>query len=131
MSIYHNLWVYMNKYRNKEKNCYQDHLHASIKEAGHCNVLTAMKQSGEILDYAVEPKITLQEAFMGWDGKMVRAITFKPDFVVYGDGYTEYQDVKAIDRKTGKPRMTEAFQLRWKMLQAKFQGESCYRFKIV
>ena len=82
-------------------------------------------QSGEILGYVVEPKIVLQEGFKGWDGKAVRAITFKPDFIVYGHGYTEYQDVKS------KATITVAFTLRWKMLQAKFQGESCYRFRLI
>lgn len=115
----------MSKYGNIAKKCLKAHEHASKAEARHCNVLLAMKQAGEILDYAVEPKILLQEGFVGWNGKKVQAITFKPDFIVYGDGYTEYQDVK------GMKKTTEAFTLRWKMLQAKFQGEPCYRFRIV
>ena len=43
------------------------------------------------------------------------------------DGETIVEDVKGQDKKTGKLQMTEAFRLKWKLLQAKYPQ---YKFEL-
>jgi len=44
----------MSKYNNRKTYCLMRHLHDSKFEAGYCNRLLAMKQSGEIQHYDVQ-----------------------------------------------------------------------------
>jgi len=112
-----------NKYGNRKTYCLSKHKHDSKKEAGHCNVLLAMEQSGEIISYENQPRYELQPMFRNpHTGKAVRAITYTADFVVYHNGMTEIIDVKGVQ--------TDAFKLRWKMLQYK-NREKGYKFSIV
>ena len=115
----------MTKYRNIERKCLSGHKHDSIKEAGHCDVLLAMKQNSEIIDYAVGTPIELIPPIMNSQGEKIRAMTYTPDFVVFREGVTEYVDVKS------KVTKTQAFILKWKLLQYKYQNDKGYRFTIV
>src|SRR3990167_10377246 len=115
----------MNKYGNRRTECHQHHGHDSIKEATYCDQLELLSKTGEVIKYKVAPKVILQEKFRGQDGKMVRAITYSPDFIIYWDGGTEFVDVKG-----GRGTQTAAWKLKWKMLQWKYRNEptGAYRF---
>ena len=62
----------------------------------------------------------LHEGFVDGEGKKVRPIYYKADFTYTQDGREIVEDVKGIDRATGKIRSTEAFQLKWKLLRARY-----------
>jgi hypothetical protein len=115
-----------NKYGARKTECYSGHLHASAKEADHCNVLLAEKKDGRLIRYEVEPRLILQESFVNWEGKRIRAITYRPDFIVYKNGITEFIDVKG-----GKATQTRDWSMRWKMLQKKYEGQPGYKFTVV
>lgn len=116
----------MTKYRNTKRVCGQDHKHDSIKEAGYCDQLALLLKAGEILGYEVHKTFELQPKFK-YGGKTIRAITIKPDFVVYWDGGTEIVDVKG-----GKATQTRDWKNKWKMLMYLHRNEpGVYRFTVV
>lgn len=114
------------KYGNRKTECHQGHRHDSKKEAHYCDELEIRKKAKDIIDYEVEPKQVLQKSFRGFDGKMVRAITYTPDFVVYHDGATEFIDIKG-SKKTDTP----TFKQKWKMLQYKYRDDKNYTFTLI
>ena len=74
-----------------------------------------------------QAELVIQEAFTTPDGKKHRPVTYKADFAYERDGEKIIEDVKGEDEKTGKYQMTEAFRLKWKLLQAKYPG---FKFEI-
>ena len=117
----------MSKYGNSRTRCCQSHTHDSKVEATYCDHLYLLTKAGEVIKYEVAPKIILQEKFRGQDGKMVRAITYSPDFIVYWDGGTEFVDVKG-----GNGTQTTSWKIKWKMLQHMYHNEptGAYRFTV-
>lgn len=90
----------------------------SDKEARRYLELTEMQLRHEISQLQLQVKYVLQEAMTGADGKRIRAITYKADFVYAESGHLIIEDVKSII--TAK---SESFRLRWRMLQAKFKDD--------
>lgn len=96
---------------------------ASKKEAERYLELKLMQRGGVISELECQPKFTLQDAFATSRGQRVRAITYTADFkyrVVnssyYGDHSIDVGTVIIEDVKS-KGTKTQAFVLRWKMLQ--------------
>lgn len=116
----------MRKYRNKNKICRQSHFHDSMKEAGFCDDLELRKRAHDILDYKIQQKHVLLEAFVNSEGKKIRPITYTPDFIVFHNGLTEIIDVKG-----GHATQTQAWVLKWKILQSKLTEKGRYKFTIV
>ena len=59
------------------------------------------KDDKSIAKIECHPKYTLLESFRGIDGKVERAITYKPDFrITYADGTIEVVEVKS--KRTAK-----------------------------
>ena len=61
----------------------------------------------------------IQEKFV-YQGKTVRPIIYCADFVYRKDEKTVVEDVKGFDKKTGKWRTTQTFELKWKLLKARY-----------
>ena len=92
----------------------------STKEYGRSRELLLLKRAGQISDLKRQAELVIQEAFTSPDGKKHRPIVYRADFIYKRDGETIVEDVKGKDENTGKYQMTEAFRLKWKLLQAKY-----------
>lgn len=99
----------------------------SRKEYARSRELLLLKRAGKISNLKRQAELVIQEAFTTPDGKKHRPIVYKADFVYERDGEKVIEDVKGQDGKTGKYQMTEAFRLKWKLLQAKYPG---FKFEI-
>jgi len=115
----------MNKYRNKKKTCKQSHFHGSIKESLFCDELELRLKAHDIHGYDVQKTFELVPKFINSEGQNIRAITYTPDFVVQHDWYNEIVDVKGSHKIK-----TQAFTLKWKMLQYLLREKGRYKFTI-
>lgn len=76
----------------------------SKEEALYYLYLKEEKQRGNVLDFTLQPKITLIPGYKKY-GKNVRAMTYKPDFwIKYADGREEYIDVKGMATQASEMR---------------------------
>lgn len=120
---------------NATKTMIDGYLFDSQSEARRYLVLKSRWQAGEITQPVVHPQFFLAgEAISHADGKRRKlpAITFHPDFA-YREGDTQViEDVKPHkeNKKSGKrvPYTTEAFRLRWNILQRYYPD---FSFRIV
>jgi hypothetical protein len=84
----------------------------SKKEAQYYQRLKLMQMAGEIKRFELQPKFELLPSFK-YQGKAIRAITYKADFrVIYPDGREEIIDCKAV--------RTQQYIIRKKLLLAKY-----------
>lgn len=95
----------------------------SIAESRYYQDLVLLKRAGKIHDFQRQPEFILQPAFKDRDGKTVRAIKYRADFLVFYDGITEVVDVKGF--------RTKDFELKWKMVQYLHRHHPEYKFTIV
>jgi hypothetical protein len=103
-----------NKYNNR-KTIIDGIKFDSQAEATYYIKLKNQRESGRIVGFECQPTIILQDKFK-YQGQTIRAITYKPDFLVYhASGMIEYIDVKG--------KKTELFNVKWKMLQKKMKDE--------
>lgn len=87
----------------------------SKREVDYYLYLKKQKEEGQIADFSLQPKFTLQEKFRK-RGKLFRAITYKADFkVVHLDGHVDIIDIKGVQ--------TTAFKLKQKMFEYKFEED--------
>ena len=100
----------------------------STKEFQRHRELALLQKGGQISDLKWQVSILLSEAFVDRHEKTHQAIYYKADFTYVENGRTVVEDVKGIDRLTGKIQTTEAFRIKWKLLQARY-GE--WEFRIV
>lgn len=130
------------KYRNQRVYVYEDGFTATAKADGHgsivekfdsvkeyqrCLELRLMERAGKISGLTPQTTLVIQEKFRSQDGKTHRAITYRADFAYMEDGVRVIEDVKAFDKKTQKFRTTETFNIKWKLLQAKYPN---YKFRL-
>ena len=131
------------KYRNEKVYVYEDGFlsdspkltthgrviekYDSRKEYDRSRELLLLKKAGKISNLKRQAELVIQEAFTTPDGKKHRPVTYKADFAYERDGEKIIEDVKGEDEETGKYQMTEAFRLKWKLLQAKYPG---FKFEI-
>lgn len=87
----------------------------SAKEARRYQVLKSMQDAGEISDLWLQSIITLMEGFI-YRGKYIQPVRYTADFVYNKDGKMVIEDVKSV--ATAK---TEAFRIRWRLLQHKYR----------
>ena len=99
----------------------------SRKEYARSRELLLLKRAGKISGLKRQAELVVQEAFTTPDGKKHRTIVYKADFMYERDGEKIVEDVKGQDDETGKYKMTEAFRLKWKLLQAKYPD---FKFEI-
>lgn len=88
----------------------------SAKEARRYQVLKSMQEAGEISDLWLQSTITLMEGFI-YEGKYTQPVRYTADFVYNKDGKMVIEDVKSA--ATAK---TEAFRIRWRLLQWKYRN---------
>lgn len=99
----------------------------SIKEYNRGKELELLAKAGRIQNLRKQVPLVIQDTFVDKHGKNHRAATYQADFMYEQDGAVIVEDVKGIDRKTGKIRTTEAFRLKWKLLQSRYPD---YEFRI-
>ena len=99
----------------------------SEKEYSRSRELLLLKRAGKISDLKRQAEMVIQEGFQSPDGKKHAPIVYKADFVYERDGKIIVEDVKGQDERTGRLLMTEAFRLKWKLLQAKYPQ---YQFEL-
>lgn len=89
----------------------------SVKEYDRCLELRKMEKIGVIKELRRQVKFILQPAFER-AGKTFRAITYTADFC-YKDKSDRniVEDVKGLDKDSGKIITTKEFELKWKILQ--------------
>ena len=92
----------------------------SSKEHRRCQELRLLQKCGVISDLKTQDVLVIQPAFTAADGEKYRAITYRADFTYTQDGKQVVEDVKGYDEKHGKYLTTEAFNLKWKLLKAKY-----------
>ena len=87
----------------------------SIKEGRRYGTLKLLKKAGKIKDFIIQAPLKYHI-----NGKWI--FTYKADFLVmYNDGSWEFEDVKGIDRKTGKAITTSTFNLKKKILEEHYK----------
>lgn len=100
----------------------------SIKEFHRWNELKTLEKAGEISKLERQKKFVIQPAFKYKEEK-IREIAYKADFFYQdNEGGFIVEDVKGFDKKKGKFMTTEEFNLKWKLLKAKYPE---YVFKLV
>ena len=92
----------------------------SKKEYARHKELELLERGGVISDLKWQVPMLINEGFVDGEGKKVRPIYYNADFTYTQDGKEVVEDVKGIDRVTGRPRTTEAFQLKWKLLRGRY-----------
>lgn len=87
---------------------------SSKAEAEYYLGLKLLKRAGTILDFTLQPRYTLLEAYKHpLTGKKVQGIDYVADFLVtYPDGHTEVVDVKGM--------RTEAYKIKKKLFESKY-----------
>lgn len=113
-------WKGYSKYRNK-KTEYAGIRFDSKREAERYAELKLLEKAGEISHLELQPIIVLQEKFK-YNGKTVRAITYRADFAYYDHAIEKavIEDVKGME--------TDVFKLKKKLFLKKY-GDA-YEFRI-
>ncbi len=93
----------------------------SMKEYRRCMELRQLERMGQIQDLKRQVSIIILESFM-YNGKRIQGITYRADFMyrVPDDPHPVVEDIKGIDKHTGKPKVTADFRLKWKLLKKKY-----------
>jgi hypothetical protein len=125
-----------NKYRNLRVYIYEDGFISHQKEINHgklkekfdsvkeyerASELRLLERAKIISNLETQKTLIIKEGFITQDKKKVRAITYKADFFYQNaDGDWIVEDVKGFNKKTNKYQTTETFNLKWKLLQARY-----------
>ena len=89
----------------------------SVKEYERGRGLELLQRSHQISDLKRQVPLEIQPA-MRREGTLIRAVVYRADYCYQKAGKTIVEDVKPLDKKTGKYRLTKDFTLKWKLLQA-------------
>src|SRR3990167_10666612 len=108
----------MTKYHSRWTICRKGHNHQSKREADACGVLDLLEHARKVKDIKYQPAFTLQEGFIGLDGKKVRAITYTADFSFYDK---EQRKFRVVDIKGFS---TPVFAMKRKMFYYKIKNKS-------
>ena len=129
------------KYRNRRVYVYKDGFVANIKTDSHgtlketfdsqkeytrCIELRLLERAGKISGLKLQVPLVIQESFVDAAGKKQKAVVYRADFMYEEGGRVIVEDVKGVDKRTGKPVCTEAFKLKWKFLKKKY-GDYVFR----
>jgi len=123
------------KHRNKIVYVYEDGYVTSTKNEGHGIIkerfdsqkeydrwseLKLLERAGEIGELRRQVPFELFPAFSDKEGVRHQAVNYKADFTYTEKGTEVVEDVKAYDVVRGKHLTTETFNLKWKILKAKY-----------
>lgn len=125
---YNNIKVYEDEFgciadckENLKGKCIR--VYDSTKEFKRWCELSIMQEAGEISNLNRQVSLIIQEAFI-YEGKRISAITYKADFVYQKNNKEIIEDVKPFDEEKGKYLTTKDFNLKWKLLKAKYPEKS-------
>ena len=88
----------------------------------HCELMLLQK-AGKITDLSCQVVLEVSPQFTDREGKLHRAVNYKADFVYKENGQEIVEDVKGLDKKTGTYQTTEAFNIKWKLLQSRYRDK--------
>lgn len=91
----------------------------SKKEYRRYSELQVLEKAGKICGLERQYVLVIQEAF-DYRNEHIRPITYSADFKYEQDGTVTIEDVKGFDRNTGKWLTTQVFNLKWKLLKARY-----------
>ena len=91
----------------------------SVKEYNRWYELCLLQKAGKIHELRRQIRIPIQEAFV-YNNEKINAIDYVADFRYTKNGKTVVEDVKPLDSKTEKYRLTKDFVLKWKLLKHKY-----------
>lgn len=121
------------KHRNIKVYVYEDGLVSTEKLEGHGGIrekydskkeyqrgcdLQLLEKAKRISNLQRQTVLLISPAFVDKDGEKHRAITYCADFTYVENGREIVEDVKGFSREKGRFLCTEAFRLKWKMLQS-------------
>jgi len=92
----------------------------SVKEYNRSNELRLLERVHKIDALQEQVPFEISPAFVDNTGKKHLAVIYRADFTYIENGQEIVEDVKAKDQKTGKYLCTEAFKLKWKIMQAQY-----------
>lgn len=126
---------FVRKYRNVKVYVFEDgYVSEDVSETGHGKIkevydsrkeyarylqLCEMEKAGKISQLERQKTLIIQPAFV-YQGKKIRAMTYNADFEYVENGVQVVEDVKGWSKLTKKYRTTEAFNLKWKLLKARY-----------
>jgi hypothetical protein len=110
----------MNKYYNKKCE-YNGIIFDSQKELKRYNDLILLEKNKKINNLFMHPKYILQEPFVDREGQRQRAIYYIADFQYEENGKIIVEDVKALNKKNGKPILTEVYKIKKKLFLNKYK----------
>lgn len=99
----------------------------SHKEYKRFQYLQLLERGGQISGLIRQYSLVIQEAFE-YQNEHVRAITYNADFFYQTDEKIVVEDVKGFDRRRQKWLTTQVFDLKWKLLKAKYPQYSFVLF---
>lgn len=91
----------------------------SEREYKRCLELQMLERAGLIHELKRQVPLVIQEEFE-YRGSQVNPIVYLADFCYMENGESVVEDVKGFDQKTGKHITTEGFNLKWKLLKARY-----------
>lgn len=117
------VYVYEDGYASTEKSDKHGKLierYDSVKEYQRSRELLVLLRAGKISNLELQRSLLIQEAFQGRDGRKHKAVVYRADFAYRRDGQQIIEDVKGYDERKKKYLTTQVFDLKWKLLQAKY-----------
>lgn len=99
----------------------------SIKEYEREQELQLLEKEGLIQELKRQYPLTIQDKCQ-YRGQTLRPIIYRADFRYIKNGVVIIEDVKGYDKKKGKWKTTPVFDLKWKLLKARYPQ---YEFEIV
>lgn len=92
----------------------------SEKEYARWGQLRLLEKAGLISELKKQVPLLVHEEFIDPQGKKHRATYYNADFTYTENGRSIVEDVKGQDKTTGKYLTTQVFNLKWKLLQARY-----------
>lgn len=132
--VYEDGFVYDSSGEDLDRSCIQRkkkkliNVHGPIKAAfdskkEYCRYseLRLLEKNGTIEGLKRQYPLVIQES-TEYHGEHLRPITYCADFMYIRDGVTVVEDVKGYDSKRNKWLTTQTFDLKWKLLKARYPG---------
>ena len=82
--------------------------------------LMLLLEVGKIRDLRLQVNFTLQEGYTTPEGKRIRPIVYKADFVYHRDSPVTGADERIVEDAKSKPTKTKTYLMKKKMLQDKY-----------
>lgn len=91
----------------------------SEREYRRCLELQMLEKMGRICGLKRQVPLVIQDEFE-YRGNRVNPIVYLADFCYIENGENVVEDVKGLDRDTGRHITTEGFNIKWKLLKGRY-----------